>query len=65
MKNQKIKTNRKTTQKEKMFYPKIQEKYIDPFSNFGFKKLFGEERNKDLLLDFLKRGRAYCFDFLP
>jgi len=28
-------------------------KYIDPFTDFGFKKLFGEECNKDLLLDFL------------
>ena len=31
----------------------IKEKYIDPFTDFGFKKLFGEECNKDLLLDFL------------
>ncbi|MEA5141353.1 Rpn family recombination-promoting nuclease/putative transposase [Arcicella rigui] len=29
------------------------EKYINPFTDFGFKKLFGEELNKDLLLDFL------------
>ncbi len=29
------------------------EKYIDPFTDYGFKKLFGEEPNKDLLLDFL------------
>jgi predicted transposase/invertase (TIGR01784 family) len=29
------------------------EKYINPFTDFGFKKLFGEEINKDLLLDFL------------
>ncbi|MBB6003049.1 Rpn family recombination-promoting nuclease/putative transposase [Arcicella rosea] len=29
------------------------EKYINPFMGFGFKKLFGEELNKDLLLDFL------------
>jgi predicted transposase/invertase (TIGR01784 family) len=32
---------------------KLKEKYIDPFTDFGFKKLFGEECNKDLLLDFL------------
>jgi predicted transposase/invertase (TIGR01784 family) len=32
---------------------KIKDKYIDPFTDFGFKKLFGEECNKDLLLDFL------------
>ncbi|MDR3328275.1 MAG: Rpn family recombination-promoting nuclease/putative transposase [Prevotellaceae bacterium] len=30
-----------------------QEKYINPFTDFGFKKLFGSEVNKDLLLDFL------------
>jgi hypothetical protein len=27
--------------------------YINPFTDFGFKKLFGEEVNKDLLIDFL------------
>jgi predicted transposase/invertase (TIGR01784 family) len=40
-------------QNKKMFYVPICEKYIDPFTDFGFKKLFGEECNKDLLLDFL------------
>ena len=29
------------------------EKYINPFTDYGFKRLFGEEANKDLLLDFL------------
>jgi predicted transposase/invertase (TIGR01784 family) len=29
------------------------EKYINIFTDFGFKKLFGSEPNKDLLLDFL------------
>lgn len=29
------------------------EKYINPFTDYGFKRLFGEEVNKDLLLDFL------------
>lgn len=29
------------------------EKYINPFTDYGFNKLFGEEPNKDLLLDFL------------
>ena len=29
------------------------EKYINPFADYGFKKLFGEEINKDLLIDFL------------
>ncbi len=28
-------------------------KYINPFTDFGFKKIFGEEANKDLLIDFL------------
>ena len=28
-------------------------KYINPFTDFGFKKLFGTEINKDLLIDFL------------
>jgi predicted transposase/invertase (TIGR01784 family) len=27
--------------------------YINPYTDFGFKKLFGEEGNKDLLVDFL------------
>ena len=31
----------------------MKEKYINPFIDFGFKKLFGEEANKDLLIDFL------------
>ena len=31
----------------------FEEKYINPFTDYGFKKLFGEEPNKDLLLDFL------------
>jgi len=29
------------------------EKYINPFTDYGFKRIFGEEINKDLLLDFL------------
>ena len=31
----------------------FREKYINPFTDYGFKKIFGEEPNKDLLLDFL------------
>ncbi|TVQ20305.1 MAG: Rpn family recombination-promoting nuclease/putative transposase [Bacteroidetes bacterium] len=27
--------------------------FINPFTDFGFKKIFGEEPNKDLLIDFL------------
>ena len=33
--------------------PDFQEKYLNLFTDYGFKKLFGEEPNKDLLLDFL------------
>ncbi len=29
------------------------EKYINPFTDYGFKRLFGEEPNKELLIDFL------------
>lgn len=29
------------------------EKYINPFTDYGFKRLFGEEFTRDLLLDFL------------
>jgi len=31
----------------------FREKYINPFTDFGFKKIFGSEPNKDLLIDFL------------
>ncbi len=31
----------------------MKEKYINPFTDFGFKKLFGTEFNKPLLIDFL------------
>ncbi|NJO00414.1 MAG: PD-(D/E)XK nuclease family transposase [Bacteroidia bacterium] len=30
-------------------------KYINPYTDFGFKKLFGEEANKDVLIDFLNQ----------
>lgn len=33
----------------------MQAKYINPYTDFGFKKLFGEEGNKDLLIDFLNQ----------
>ena len=29
-------------------------KYINPFTDFGFKKIFGEEDNKELLVDFIQ-----------
>lgn len=31
----------------------IRERYINPYTDFGFKKLFGTEMNKDLLISFL------------
>ena len=31
----------------------LTDKYINPLTDFGFKKLFGTEANKDLLIDFL------------
>jgi hypothetical protein len=30
-------------------------KYFNPYTDFGFKKLFGEEGSKDLLMDFLNQ----------
>ncbi|TAN47761.1 MAG: hypothetical protein EPN21_16620, partial [Methylococcaceae bacterium] len=30
-------------------------KYFNPYTDFGFKKLFGEEGGKDLLIDFLNQ----------
>lgn len=33
----------------------LQDRYINPFTDFGFKKLFGSEPNKDLLIDFLNQ----------
>ncbi len=33
----------------------ITDRYINPFTDFGFKKLFGTEPNKDLLIDFLNQ----------
>ncbi|TAE46819.1 MAG: hypothetical protein EAZ06_03340, partial [Cytophagales bacterium] len=27
--------------------------FINPYTDFGFKKIFGEEVNKDILIDFL------------
>lgn len=36
-----------------MISPFISEHYINPVTDFGFKRLFGTESNKDLLIDFL------------
>jgi len=51
-------------------YGKLKDRYIDPFTDFGFKRLFGEECNKDLLLDFLnellhqEEGRIVSITYL-
>ena len=42
-----------------------QRKYINPFTDFGFKKLFGSEFNKELLIDFLNQvlgEREHIYD---
>jgi predicted transposase/invertase (TIGR01784 family) len=33
----------------------LKAKYINPYTDFGFKKLFGEEASRDLLIDFLNQ----------
>ena len=33
----------------------LQEKYVNPLTDFGFKRLFGTEPNKILLIDFLNQ----------
>lgn len=33
----------------------FQERYVNPLTDFGFKKLFGSEPNKELLIDFLNQ----------
>ncbi len=49
---------------------RLKDRYIDPFTDFGFKKLFGEECNKELLLDFLnellqkKEGKIVSLSYL-
>ncbi len=49
----------------------FKEKYINPFTDYGFKRLFGEEPNKDLLLDFLnellkdQEGKITEISYLP
>lgn len=48
-----------------------QEKYINPFTDYGFKRLFGEEPSKELLLDFLnellaeKEGKITSLVYQP
>jgi len=47
--------------------PPVTGKYIDPLVDFAFKKIFGSEPNKDLLIAFLNevfRGRKYIVDLV-
>ena len=50
---------------------RIKDRYINPFTDFGFKKLFGSEVNKDLLIAFLnsllpkEAGTVTDLTFLP
>jgi predicted transposase/invertase (TIGR01784 family) len=53
MKHKKNQNPSDTKRNKKMFYGPILDTYINPFTDYGFKKLFGEECNKDILLDFL------------
>jgi len=39
-------------------------RYLNPYTDFGFKKLFGEEGSKDLLIDFLLK-HLDSFDHIP
>ena len=70
MKPEKPQNTTHKKQNKKMFYERIFQKYISPFLDFGFKKLFGEECNKDLLLDFLnellyeEQGRIVSISYL-
>ena len=41
------------TQNPTAMFDERRERYINPYTDFGFKKLFGTEMNKDLLISFL------------
>ena len=45
--------NKETKMGEKFMRVETTERYINPYTDFGFKKLFGTELNKDLLISFL------------
>jgi predicted transposase/invertase (TIGR01784 family) len=70
MKNRETKKN-PTFVSNKPTMTEFREKYVNPFTNFGFKRLFGEENNKDLLLDFLnellkeQEGKIQEISYLP
>ena len=47
------KQQQKKNEGEQVMEVEIRERYVDPYTDFGFKKLFGTELNKDLLISFL------------
>ncbi len=57
--------------RKKLIMTDFKEKSINPFTDYGFKRLFGEEPNKDLLLDFLneilkdQEGKITELSYLP
>jgi predicted transposase/invertase (TIGR01784 family) len=64
IKNDKMKDNKTETKNAQLLTPPpleglgeatTTEKYINPYTDFGFKKLFGTEANKDLLISFLNQ----------
>ena len=48
-----MKNEEKKINGEKEMEVEISERYVNPYTDFGFKKLFGTELNKDLLISFL------------
>jgi len=50
MKTKKTKKNTHEKKNKEMIFGIIKEKYVDPFTDFGFKKLFGEECNNFIFL---------------
>ncbi len=42
-----------TNQSKPTFRPTSDEKFINPFTDYGFKRIFGTEISKDLLIEFL------------
>ena len=61
----------KFTSKIMQPFDELPEKYVNPFTDFGFKRLFGSEPNKDLLIDFLstllykEQGNIVDLTYLP
>ena len=39
------------------------DRYVNPYTDFGFKKLFGTEMNKELLISFINSLLRFFFNF--